>query len=46
MQLILSFMAIGAFCVVAAILEALMGDEPSSAHQRRQKKRKSDRFRR
>jgi hypothetical protein len=45
MGLTLSLIAIGGFCVVAAILEALIGDEPSSEHKPRQKKRKSDRLR-
>ncbi len=44
MELTLSLIAIGGFCVVAAILEALIGDEPSS-EKPRQKKPKSDRLR-
>ena len=39
MQVILSFMAIGAFCIVAAIIEAMIGNEPSSAHRLKRNKR-------
>jgi hypothetical protein len=40
MELILSFMAVGSFCVVAAIIEAFLGsEEPSSNYKLGQSKR-------
>jgi hypothetical protein len=44
MQLIVSFMAIGAFCLVAAIIEAIIGNDPQSAHGLKRNKRDSDRL--
>ncbi len=41
MELILSFMGIGAFCLVAVIIETLIGGEPQSGHRLRNNKRRS-----
>ena len=41
MELVLSFMGIGAFCLVALIIETLIGDEPQSGSRLRPNKRRN-----
>jgi hypothetical protein len=41
MELVLSFMGIGAFCLVALIIETLIGGEPQSGSRLRDSKRRN-----
>lgn len=41
MALILSFMGIGTFCLVAVIIETIIGGESQSGHRLRHNKRRS-----
>ena len=41
MELVLSFMGIGAFCLVALIIETLIGGEPQSGSRLKHNKRRN-----